>query len=41
MDGRAYPAGGLMAAGHTSVDMDYDCGSRVPLTSGVGPHVRV
>ncbi|XP_043097881.1 transmembrane protein 198-B [Puntigrus tetrazona] len=41
VDGRAYPAGGLMTAGHTSVDMDYDCGSRVPLTSGVGPHVRV
>uniref|UniRef100_A0A671KM05 Uncharacterized protein n=2 Tax=Sinocyclocheilus TaxID=75365 RepID=A0A671KM05_9TELE len=35
VDGRAYPAGGLMAVGHTSVDMDYDCGSRVPLTSGV------
>lgn len=41
VDGRAYPVGGLMASGHTSVDMDYDCGSTVPLTAGVGPHVRV
>ncbi|NP_001029091.1 transmembrane protein 198 isoform X2 [Danio rerio] len=41
VDGRAYPVGGLMPSGHTSVDMDYDCGSTVPLTAGVGPHVRV
>ncbi|XP_051997125.1 transmembrane protein 198-B [Xyrauchen texanus] len=40
VDGLAYPVGRLMT-GHTSVDMDYDSGSTVPLTSGVGPHVRV
>lgn len=41
MEGRGYPVGGLVAAGHTSVDIDYDCGSTVPLTAGAGPHVRV
>lgn len=41
MDGRGYQVGGLLNPGHTSVDIDYDCGSTVPLTAGVGPNVRV
>ncbi|XP_062383613.1 transmembrane protein 198-B [Sardina pilchardus] len=32
VEARAYP-GGRLSGGHTSVDMDYDCGSTVPLTS--------
>ncbi|XP_028835355.1 transmembrane protein 198 isoform X2 [Denticeps clupeoides] len=41
VDGRAYPGGRLMTGGHTSVDMDYDCGSTVPLTASSGPSASV
>ncbi|TRY98352.1 hypothetical protein DNTS_007749 [Danionella cerebrum] len=41
VDDRAYAVGGLMSSGHTSVNIDYDCGSTVPLTAGPGPQVRV
>ncbi|XP_063068136.1 transmembrane protein 198-B-like [Engraulis encrasicolus] len=34
--GGAYP-GSRLSGGHTSVDMDYDCGSTVPLTATAGP----
>ncbi|XP_040297049.1 transmembrane protein 198 isoform X1 [Bufo bufo] len=32
---------GRMTGAHTVVDLDYDCGSRVPLTSGAASAVRV
>lgn len=31
----------LMASSHAVVDLDYDCSSTVPLTTGSGPAVRV
>lgn len=31
----------LIASSHAVVDLDYDCSSTVPLTSGSGPAVRV
>ncbi|KYO31842.1 hypothetical protein Y1Q_0012019 [Alligator mississippiensis] len=30
-----------LIASHAVVDLDYDCGSTVPLTTGAGPAVRV
>nr|XP_006636804.1 PREDICTED: transmembrane protein 198-B-like [Lepisosteus oculatus] len=36
-----YPQRGLGSGAHTIVDLDYDCGSTVPLTAGAGPAVRV
>ncbi|KAG5261533.1 hypothetical protein AALO_G00285330 [Alosa alosa] len=38
VEARAYPVGRL-SGGHTSVDMDYDCGSTVPLTSAAAAAV--
>ncbi|XP_012674460.2 transmembrane protein 198-B [Clupea harengus] len=38
VEARAYPGGRLSSGGgHTSVDVGYDCGSTVPLTSTAGP----
>lgn len=31
----------LIASSHAVVDLDYDCSSTVPLTTGSGPAVRV
>lgn len=31
----------LIASTHAVVDLDYDCSSTVPLTTGSGPAVRV
>nr|XP_056707497.1 transmembrane protein 198 [Euleptes europaea] len=31
----------LLASAHAAIDMDYDCGSTVPLTTGSGPAMRV
>lgn len=39
-EGHAYP-GARLSGTHTAVDMDYECGSTVPLTSGAGPNLRV
>ncbi|XP_053354490.1 transmembrane protein 198-B [Clarias gariepinus] len=39
-EGCAYP-GARLSGTHTAVDIDYDCGSTVPLTSGAGPNPRV
>lgn len=39
-EGCAYP-GARLSGAHTAVDMDYDCGSTVPLTSGAVPNPRV
>ncbi|KAG7463771.1 hypothetical protein MATL_G00180260 [Megalops atlanticus] len=41
VDGRGYPQGRLVGGTHTIVDLDYDCGSTVPLTASAGPAVRV
>ncbi|XP_030637414.1 transmembrane protein 198 [Chanos chanos] len=41
VDARAYPGGRMVSGGHTSVDIDYDCGSTAPLTSAAGPALRV
>ncbi|KAI1899124.1 hypothetical protein AGOR_G00058310 [Albula goreensis] len=38
---RGYPQGRLVSGTHTMVDLDYDCGSTVPLTASAGPAVRV
>ncbi|XP_062862518.1 transmembrane protein 198-B [Trichomycterus rosablanca] len=39
-DRRGYSHGRLISSSHR-VDMDYDCGSQVPLTAHTGPAVRV
>ncbi|XP_066519270.1 transmembrane protein 198-B [Hoplias malabaricus] len=39
VDGR-FP-GARLSGTHTAVDIDYDCGSTVPLTAGAGPNLRV
>lgn len=39
-EGCAYP-GARLSGAHTAVDIDYDCGSTVPLTSGAVPNPRV
>lgn len=31
----------LIASSHAVVDLDYDCSSTVPLTTGSGPAMRV
>ncbi|KAJ8255178.1 hypothetical protein GJAV_G00201920 [Gymnothorax javanicus] len=41
VDRRGYPQGRLVSGTHTIVDLDYDCGSTVPLTASAGPAVRV
>ncbi|XP_018581007.1 transmembrane protein 198-B-like isoform X1 [Scleropages formosus] len=41
VDIQEYPQGRLIGAGHTSIDMDYDCGSTVPLTAAAGQAMRV
>ncbi|KAJ8387238.1 hypothetical protein AAFF_G00158610 [Aldrovandia affinis] len=38
--GHAYPPGRLVSGTHTTVDLDYDCGSTVPLTALASPAVR-
>ncbi|KAK1798693.1 hypothetical protein P4O66_006981 [Electrophorus voltai] len=40
VDGRAYPNARLSGP-HAVVDVDYNCGSTVPLTSGAEPNLRV
>ncbi|KAM9486747.1 transmembrane protein 198 isoform 1-T2 [Clarias gariepinus] len=40
VDRRGYSHGRLISSSHT-VDIDYDCGSQVPLTAHTGPAVRV
>ncbi|XP_030643019.1 transmembrane protein 198-B [Chanos chanos] len=40
VDRRGYSHGRLISGSHT-VDLDYDCGSQVPLTAAAGPAVRV
>nr|XP_023683661.1 transmembrane protein 198-B-like [Paramormyrops kingsleyae]XP_023683662.1 transmembrane protein 198-B-like [Paramormyrops kingsleyae] len=41
VDIREYPQGRLISGAHTSVDIDYECGSTVPLTAAAGPSMRV
>ncbi|XP_023828866.1 transmembrane protein 198 [Salvelinus sp. IW2-2015] len=44
VEARPYPGGGRLMGGggaHTSVDVDYDCGSTTPLTAAAGPLLRV
>ncbi|XP_035248492.1 transmembrane protein 198-B-like [Anguilla anguilla] len=38
---RSYPPGRLVSGTHTVVDLDYECGSTVPLTASAGPAMRV
>ncbi|XP_028848093.1 transmembrane protein 198-B isoform X2 [Denticeps clupeoides] len=41
VDRRGYSHGRLVGGSHHIVDLDYDCGSQVPLTAAAGPAVRV
>ncbi|XP_023661649.1 transmembrane protein 198-like [Paramormyrops kingsleyae] len=41
VDRRRYPRGRLTGGPHTTMDLDYDYGSTVPLTASGGPAVRV
>lgn len=39
-EGCVYP-GARLSGTHTALDVDYECGSTVPLTTGPGPNLGV